>query len=184
VFSSYICVALSAILKHLCAFDKELYMHNLLSLALMSSFDPSKYESAVSEVTPIGKHLFTAYFVINSPVTTISYVSFDIMDDMWVGETLDHANFLINGSVPPFIIRPPFQTMYRLTISTGRNFYAAEIRENITFNIFSHVRATNGNDISSAYVTLYGTGNFIVELFCHMHYFVACDDIIKWHNFT
>ena len=130
----------------------------LLSLVLTSSFDPAEYESAISVTTPIGANLFTAIFVINSNIT-VSYLAFDLVDGVWVGEALNNGNFLINGTVPPLIISPPFETIYWLIISTGRKFDAIEIRENIAFNLFSYVRATNGDYVTSfANVILYGTG--------------------------
>jgi len=124
-------------------------------------FDPEQYQSLVNTNIPIGADLFTAFFIINSSAT-ITYVSFDIIDDMIVGESFSNSDLLINGTRPPVVVSRPFQSMYWLTISTGRAFSSFEIRENITFTLFSFVRVVNGDFItSSANLILYGTGNKI-----------------------
>ena len=138
---------------------------SLVPQLFTAMFDPEQYQSLVDTNIPIGADLFTAFFIINSSAT-ITYISFDIIDDMMVGESVSNSDLLLNGTRPPLVLSRPFQSMFWLTISTGRIFDAVEIRENITFTLFSFVRAVNGDFItSSANLILYGIGNKIKCIF-------------------
>ena len=122
------------------------------------------YESGVSVNTPNGTDLFTAFFTINSSVT-IGYLSFDIVDSMMMGEYYSNGYFLINGTIPPVVLSAPFESMYQLTISTGREFDAVELMDNITFNLFSFVNTTNGDIFMAiASAVLYVKGNVIATV--------------------
>ena len=133
-------------------------------------FDEDEYQSLIQVIAPTGTELFTAFFIINSSVT-IGYLSFDIVDNMMVGESVSGSDFLINGTTPPVAISPPFESMYQLTISTGRVIDAVELMDNITFNLISYLNTTNGDTlISLANVTLYGKGNKSMHMFVYnMH---------------
>ena len=135
---------------------------SLVPQLFTAMFDPEQYQSLIDTNIP---DLFTAFFIINSSAT-ITYISFDIIDDMMVGESVSNSGLLLNGTRPPLVLSRPFQSMFWLTISTGRTFDAVEIRENITFTLFSFVRAVNGDFItSSANLILYGIGNKIKCIF-------------------
>ena len=130
----------------------------------MVMFDLEEYEPRVSVSAPIGTDLFTAFFIINSSVT-IGYLSFDIVDNMMVGESVSGSDFLINGTTPPVVISPPFESMYQLTISTGRVIDAVKLMDNITFNLHSFVNTTNGDiAMALASVVLHVTGIFIIAV--------------------
>jgi len=78
-----------------------------------------------------------------------------------VGESVSNSNFLINGTSPPLVISSPFESMYQLTISTGRVLTATDqLRDNITFNLYGFMYTINGEMIVTiASVVLHITGN-------------------------
>ena len=127
-------------------------------------FDQEEYQSLLYINSPNGTDLFTALLAINSSVT-IGYLSFDIIDNMMVGESVSNSDFLINGIRPPVVISSPFQSMYQLTISTGRVFTATDqMRDNVTFTLFSFVNTTNGDTtMALASVVLRVSGNFLLD---------------------
>ena len=130
-------------------------------------FAQDEYQSFININSPAGTGLFTTSFIINSSVT-IGYLSFDIVDNMMVGESVSGSDFLINGTTPPVVISPPFESMYQLTISTGREFTASDqMRGNITFNLHSFVNTTNGDMVMTlASAVLRVTGNYSIINIC------------------
>ena len=95
-----------------------------------------------------------------------------------VGESVSGSDFLINGTTPPIVISPSFESMYQLTISTGRVFTVSDqMRDNITFNLHSFVNTTNGDIIMAlASVVLRVTGIILIQSNCvHMlKYYYKC----------
>ena len=137
-------------------------------------FDQDEYQSLININSPTETDLLTAFFIINSSVT-IGYLSFDIVNNMMVGESVSGSDFLINGTTPPIVIFPPFESMYQLTISTGREFTAGDqMRDNITFNLHSFVNTTNGDIIMAlASVVLHVTGNCSIINICKYYVYVC-----------
>ena len=114
--------------------------------------------------------MFEALFIIN-PYVTVEYLSFDIMmDDEMVGESVNSTigSFLINGTIPPLVIQPPFQSMYLLTLTTGDVLYDnyADDTLNITFTLFAFINVSMGIlSMPISNVILHKIGNSIVLLF-------------------
>ena len=136
----------------------------MISIDSITMFNPEQYEHEVEVNLTSQTDLFSAFFIIDSNAS-IAYLSFDIVDNMMAGEAESVGDFLINGTSPPVVISPPFESMYQLTLSTGRDFDVMELREDIKFNLFGFVNTTDGDVVASlANVTLYKRGNHTISI--------------------
>ena len=116
-------------------------------LVAVAVFNASRYEFDAN-ICSIGTVVFTAEFIISSKTNvSIDYLEFNVIGD---------SGFLINGSTPPFIVQPPFQMSYPLTISTGSYRDINEVSETISFQLTAFVNTSTGAEaMPSSSVTLY-----------------------------
>ncbi|XP_065913515.1 uncharacterized protein [Dysidea avara] len=114
---------------------------------IVAVFNASRYEFDAN-ICSIGTVVFTAEFIISSKTNvSIDYLEFNVIGD---------SGFLINGSTPPFIVQPPFQMSYPLTISTGSYRDINEVSETISFQLTAFVNTSTGAEaMPSSSVTLY-----------------------------
>ena len=112
-----------------------------------SHFDSAQYQSSVKHCTPIGTIVLEASAIIDAS-DTINYVEFGI-----VNGSINTGDFLINGTVPPVILPPPFRSSYLLLIVTGNQVDAIN-RTNITFDLYSMINTTSGMAMPRATVVL------------------------------
>jgi len=70
-----------------------------------------------------------------------------------VNGSINTGDFLINGTIPPVILQPPFQSSYLLLIVTGNQVDAIN-RTNITFDLYSMINTTSGMAMPQATVIL------------------------------
>ena len=106
--------------------------------SFVGQFNASEYEFDINIYSPIGTVVFAALFIIN-PNVTVEFLSFDIiMTDELVGESTISGDFLINGTVPPLVVQPPYQSMYLLVITTS-NILDTSDTTDITFSLFAFV---------------------------------------------
>ena len=111
--------------------------------SFIGQFNPSEYEFNISIYSPTGTVVFAALFIIN-PNVTVEFLSFDIiMTDELVGESTISEDFLINGTIPPLIVQPPYQSLYLLTVTTG-NMLDTNDTTDVTFNLFAFVNISIG----------------------------------------
>ena len=95
--------------------------------------------------------MFAALFIIN-PNVTVEFLSFDIMmtdelvgvgESNVVGESTSvDGNFLINETRPPLVVKPPYQLMYLLVITTD---YVLDIDDtmDITFKLSAFINISD-----------------------------------------
>jgi len=109
--------------------------------------------------------VFVAQYFTN-PNITLESLSFDIMlTSMMIAGTVGEADsegFLINGRMPPIDV-PRNQTEYMLTIATDMSSQDYIENTNITFDLFSNLRTSDGisaNSSVSAILFLTGELNF------------------------
>ena len=111
--------------------------------SFIAMFNETEYEFDISIYSPIGTVVFEAFFVI-SPNVTVESLSFDIiMTDGLVGESTINGDFLINGTIPPLVVQPPYHSQYLLTITTGNTLDANDTTD-VTFDLFAFVNTTIG----------------------------------------
>ena len=110
--------------------------------SIIAQFNEAEYEFDIDIYSPIGTVVFEAVFIINPNITV--ELSFDIiMTDEFVGESTINGDFLINGTIPPLVIQPPYQSMYLLTITTGNVIDTSDTTD-VTFNLFAFVNISTG----------------------------------------
>ena len=63
-------------------------------------------------------------------------------DELVRGSTIS-GDFLINGTIPPLVVQPPYQSLYLLTITTGSMLDAGDTTD-VTFNLFAFVNISIG----------------------------------------
>ena len=87
--------------------------------------------------------MFEALFIIN-PNVAVKSLSFDIITaDELEEETSVDGDFMINGTTFPIVVRPPYQSMYLLTITTGNAIDTSDTTD-ITFNLSAFVNISTG----------------------------------------
>ena len=87
--------------------------------------------------------MFEALFIIN-PNVTVEFLSFHIITaDELEEETGVDGDFMINGTTFPIVVRPPYQSMYLLTITTGNAIDTSDTTD-ITFNLSAFVNISTG----------------------------------------
>ena len=91
------------------------------------------------------------------------------MDEM-VGESSGSGtieDFLINGTTPPLVIQAPFQSIYLLTITTGRILDTNDTID-ITFNLVAFINISTGVlSIPVSNVTLHKIGTQDTYIICY-----------------
>ena len=111
--------------------------------SIIAQFNEAEYEFDIDIYSPVGTLVFEALFIIN-PNVIIEFLSFDIITtDELEEETNVDRDFMINGTSPPIVVRPPYQSMYLLAITTGNVIDTSDTTD-ITFNLFAFVKISTG----------------------------------------
>ena len=63
-------------------------------------------------------------------------------DELVRGSTIS-GDFLINGTIPPLVVQPPYQSMYLLTITTGSMLDTNDTTD-VTFSLFAFINISTG----------------------------------------
>ena len=91
-------------------------------------------------------------------------------DELVRGSTIS-GDFLINGTIPPLVVQPPYQSLYLLTITTGSMLDINDTTD-VTFNLFAFVNISISIvTMPMSNVTLHKIGKILYcfTIFNHIH---------------